>query len=248
VVVRLFIHRVVSLILSVILFNASAIAGSLAFKEKIHFNAGIGYGNYDMKRGAVERSYYGGLQFDEFANIRIEGGREYCGELIFDYSRNFSVGAGLIYSSGNRQIFEHLQTFLDDYNRILPQMLLYKTSLSAPYLKLQYRSVLDVLDYSIGFNLYYGFASLDGQIRSVSSYPPMSALGPIYFNSKGMGYSLSLGFSYSVSKGFAINNAIGYRSLVVDDLKDSDGNPLLNLDLDFSGIFIRGGLSINPWR
>jgi len=201
-----------------------------------------------MRRGAIVRSYNGGLQFDEFANIRIEGGIEYCGELTFDFSRNFSVGAGLIYSSGNKRVFEDLQTFLDDYNQRGTQMLLYEASLSAPYLKLQYRSVLDVLDYSFGVNLYYGFATLDGQIRSATQYPPAPALEPIKFNSKSLGYSLSLGFSYSVSKGIAINNAIGYRSLVVDNLKDSDGNQLLDLDLDFSGIFVRGGISIKPWR
>lgn len=245
---RQFIHIILSLIFSAILFGDGAIAGSMSIKEKIHFNFGAGWSGYDMKRGAIERGYYGDFQFDEFTNIRIEGGREYCGELIFDYSRNFSVGAGLIYSDGNRRIFENMQTFLDDYNRRLPQTLLYEASLSAPYMKLQYRSILDVIDYSIGLNLYYGFASLNGQIRDYDSYPPGLGFESIHFKSKGMGYSLSLGFSYSVAKGFALNNTIGYRSLIVDNLKDSDGNPLLNLDLDFSGMFIRGGISIKPWR
>ena len=216
-------------------------------KERMHFNVGAGWGKYDLKRGIVKNGYSGYYFFDKFENLRVEGGTEYYGEILFDYSKDLSFGPGIIYSGGSRKILEDVQVFLDDYNSRPPQQLLYGTSFTAPYLKIRYRSMLDVLHYSVDGGLFYGFATLDAQMRDIYRFPSIY-FRRVEFSSSGIGYSLSLGFSFPLTAGFAIRTDTGYRRMVVRHLKDPDGIELDGYDLDMSGAFIRGGISINPWR
>jgi hypothetical protein len=206
----------------------------------------MGYGNYDMKRAIIWHDNLEGFIFNDSSYKRIEGGWDYYGEIVFDLSRNISIGGGVIYSNGRRDLSEW-QRFLDDYNPApKPDPLIYEASLAAPYLKLKYRSIIDFVHYSIGADLYYGFAALDAEIDT-STTPPALFYENFKFRSEGMGFSLALGLSFKLTKGLFINNLIGFRNLVTGELEDPDGNKLENSKLNFGGYFIRGGLSFYPW-
>lgn len=222
--------------------------GQILFKERVHFNIGAGRGNYNMKRGFIQRDFADDFVFSEFNNKRIEGGREYYGEIIFDYSRYFSFGPGILYSSGHRNLSEWIRTFLDDYlDPPKPEPAIYEASLTSPYLKLKYRSIHDIVNYSINANIYYGFAALNAYMFMTGMIPPVLSYERIEFKSKDVGYSLALGVSFKLMDGFFINNEIGYKFLVIGKLKNSDGKKLENFNLNFSGYSIRGGISVNPW-
>jgi|GEM_PF-4537444 len=229
-------------------FYDTARSDQISFKERIHFNLGLGWGNYDMKRGFIERGFTDDYIFTEYTNKRIEGGREYYGEIIFDYSGKFSFGAGILYSNGNTNLSEWIRSFLDDYNPPpKPDPVIYEASLTSPYLKLKYRSIYEVVNFSFNANIYYGFAALEADIPAGITYPSVTIYDRIRFKSWGAGYSLSLGISYKLAAGFFIVNDIGYRNLSVGGLEDSYGNKLANCDLDYGGYFIKGGISVNPW-
>jgi hypothetical protein len=220
--------------------------GQNSFKERIHFNVGIGYGNYDMKRAIIWHDNLEGFIFNDSSYKRIEGGWDYYGEIVFDLSRNISIGGGVIYSNGRRDLSEW-QRFLDDYNPApKPDPIIYKASLFAPYLKIKYRSIKDKLHYSVNADLYYGFAALDAEIDTVTTRPP-----PFFenfkFKSEDIGFSIALGLSFKLIDGLFFDNMIGYRNLVTGELEGPDGNKLENFKLNFNGYFMRGGLSIYPW-
>ncbi|UCE66182.1 MAG: hypothetical protein JSU85_15250 [Candidatus Zixiibacteriota bacterium] len=236
--------------LTVLIFSLydRARSGQISFKERIHFNVGAGWVNYDMKRGFMQRDYANDFIFTEFNNKRIEGGREYYSEVIYDISRNFSFGPGILYSRGRRNLSEWIRTFLDDYlDPPKPEPAIYEASLTSPYLKLKYRSLHDIVNYSINANICYGFAALNGDIFMTGMLPPALSYERIQFKSKGVGYSLALGISFKLTDGFFINNEIGYKFLVIGKLKNLDGKKLENFNLNFSGYSIRGGISVNPW-
>lgn len=246
------VQKLAAIILAVIIFNIaiyySDCQGQMAFNERIHFNVGSGWSNYNMKRGFIGRDFNDDFVYTEYHVKRIEGGREYYGEVIFDYLSNFSFGAGILYSKGNRNLSEWIDYFLDDYSPPpKPDPVIYEASLMSPYLKLGYSSTKDIINYSANANVYYGFAALEADIYRAGSLPPVISYDRIRFESRGMGYSLSMGISFKLTRGFSIINNVGYRNLSVGELEDPDGNKLASYDLNYSGYFIRGGLSVNPW-
>lgn len=218
--------------------------GQTLFKEKIHFNVGAGYGNYNLKRGHILRGFVDDFVYVDSDRKRIEGGREYYGEMIFDYSAELSFGSGILYSGGREDLAEWYTGFLDDYNRPRPRPEIYETSLIAPYMKASYRSKMEMLNFAATGNLYYGFGKLSTNFL-ISGFPEEYEI--YNFRSDGFGYALALGISVSFARGFALVNEFGYRNLVMGQLRESNGYRLENFELNFSGYFIRGGISINPW-
>lgn len=231
----------------VILFSTPNSNAGNTFQENIRFNFGVGLSNYNMERGYISREYLDNYNFsdsDIYPRKRIEGGHEYYGEFLFDLFKNISIGSGVLYSDGKRDLSQ-LPGYLDDYYNRMPDPIIYEASLIAPYLKLRYGSLLNGLHYSINANLYYGFASLSADVFR-SAVPPTIIFDKIEFSSRGMGYSFSLGFSFKLSDRFHIDNAIGYRRLVTGRLIGPGDNELENLRLNFNGMFIHGGISLKP--
>lgn len=217
-----------------------------SFKERISLNIGTGWGNYNMKRGIIERDANDDFVFTEYESKRIEGGMDYYGGMIFDIFPNFSLAGGLAYSVGKQDISEWVW-FLDDYYPTpRPDPVIYETSITAPYLNMNYSTALDILRFSLGAGFCYGFGSLYGDVaRRID--PASYYFERIHFKSKGVGYTISWGFSIRVMSSISIDNSFSFRHLVTGDLEDPGGNQLENSSLDFSGFLIRGGISINPW-
>ncbi len=229
----------------IILINAPISYAGNSFSDKIHFNFGAGLSNYNMDGGYISRQYPDNYIFiNQYPRKRIEGGHEYFGEVLYDLFKNISIGSGVLYSNGKRDLAQ-LAGYLDDYYNRMPDPIIYETSLIAPYLKVRYGSILDGLHYSINANLYYGFTSLSTDVLR-SAVPPTIIFDKIEFSSSGMGYSFSMGFSFEISDRFFFHNAIGYRRLIIGQLRGPGGNELENLKLNFSGMFLHGGISLRP--
>ncbi|UCC78414.1 MAG: hypothetical protein JSW64_08995 [Candidatus Zixiibacteriota bacterium] len=236
-------------ILAAIIFNIAIYygdcRGQTTLKERIHFNLGVGWGNYDMRRAEIFIVAPGEYIYDENLYKRIEGGRELYCEIAFKCMRNIYFVPGIMYSSGDMDLSEWYRGLFNDQYTPRPQPILYEAALIAPYLGAQYRNAIHNLDYSIGGSIYYGFGTLKAHVRSY--------INPYIFRvytlkSEGFGHSISIGLSFKLGEYFAIENRLGYKNLITGILEDSHGNELNNSDLNFNGFFIRGGISISPWR
>jgi hypothetical protein len=231
-------------ITAVLVLYPAGCLGQTLFKERIHFNVGTGWGSYDMRRGEVRILPPREFVYYEILNKRIEGGWEIYGEINIDITQNISLGPGIMHSSGERNLSEWYRGLFNDPAYRRPSPVLYKASIVSPYVNIGYKFQIDSLNVHIGGNLYYGFGTLNAEVRT---YSIPSLYRKITYKSRGFGNSISLGFSIKVGRGYAIINEFGYRNLETGKLKDSRGIELDDSNLNFSGYFFRGGVILSPW-
>jgi hypothetical protein len=143
-----------AIILMLVFFGGECL-GQVSFKERIHFDAGAGWGDYDMKRKILRHGFNDVLRVRTVdASKRIEGGIEIYGEIKLDLSKNISISPGYLYSHGSRDLSEIPEYYGYDYVDDIPPIN-YEAYLLAPYLKLTYRSRFQSIIIYIMAGLHY---------------------------------------------------------------------------------------------
>ncbi|MBN2184197.1 MAG: outer membrane beta-barrel protein [Candidatus Krumholzibacteriota bacterium] len=218
-----------------------------------------------LEQGSMRLDLGGGIGFYNMSNIndeyidwvsgalgifedKIEAGPGFSGSVGYMVSPRISVDIGITFLKGISEgdgTIEGEDAFGDPFFMDFDSEL--RTTLLATEVKSRYYIPVGAVDLFVGAGLAwcYGKAVID--IDFSAEMPD----GDTY-TAHGLGLAASLGGYWEVRRPFSIFCEAGYRHYKTGTLKDSDGekwtmdildgNP--EIDLDFSGFFIVGGISI----
>lgn len=229
----------------IILLNTVSNAQTVSSKRKLQITVGGGYGLFSMDK--INKRY-----IDDFAkgfdilDEHINNGYDVSGDIGYFIRPNISGHLGITYLSGgiNNKTTLMQTDELGSLIGTFPYEYSLKTTSFAPELKIKYHFFLNNnfdLFFGGGMALCFGKSILKGEGES-------SSIGEKHtFTARGIGYFAISGLKIEINKIYSIGFETGYRHFTTGELKNNDGevwSQEMNLNLDFSGLFLLGTLSI----
>ena len=221
-------------------------------QKRFEISFGGGWGLYGMKNS---NKHY----IDEFAkDVGIfddhnDNGPTIFGEIGYFVSPNVSANPGVTYLHGRigkKSILE--VTDYEDPNKIdsLPWEGSLTTTMTALHLRMKYHLPVENIDLFFSGGTAWGFGKC--VLKSTLKLPEGSISEKYPYVAQGIGFLASTGASYNLNKTISVGAEVGYRHFATGDLKDKNGEIWVvewaatpqKMNLDFSGPFILGSLSI----
>lgn len=222
-------------------------AGSILDSGKVRLDLGAGVGSYNMSKINDEYIDWASGTIGIFDD-EIERGPGFSGSIGYLISPRVSIDFGMTFLRGISDKDDRLELediygdpFYMDFKSEL------RTTLLATEVKARYFIPVDPVDIFVGGGIAwcYGKASLDLDYADEDSEA-------YTYTSHGLGLEASLGGYVEIYSPVSLFCEAGYRYYKTGNLKDSDGKkwkldaldgePVM--DLDFSGFFFAGGISI----
>jgi opacity protein-like surface antigen len=227
-------------------------------QKKFQISFGGGWGLYSMRE--INKHY-----IDELAELggtfvdHIDNGPNVFVEVGYFVSPKVSANLGVTYLRGTISNMENLIITGYDYRGEIVDTLLVEESLTttlvAPELKIKYHFSIEKIDLYLSGGTAWCFGKC--VLKSTLKQPEESVSGESPFTAQGIGFLVSTGASYSLNKTISLGVEVGYRYFATGDLKDKEDKNaepqkvgtyameiLRKVNLDFSGPFLLGGLSI----
>lgn len=222
-------------------------------QKRFKISFGGGWGLYRMTN--INKHY-----IDEFAkgigifDHHINNGPNLFGEIGYFVSPKVSVSFGINYLRGGMD-HKSYQVRTDEQGNVLDSSLAYtKTSLTttlvAPELKIRYYFPIKKMDLFVSGGTTWCFGK--SALKAKFNLPEGFVLEEYRFTAQGVGLLASTEVSYNLDKTISFGTEIGYRLFATSGLKDKNGKLWIvdatgkphKMNLDFSGPFILGGLSL----
>jgi|GEM_PF-2753864 len=225
-------------------------------QKRFEISVGGGWGLYRMTN--INKHY-----IDAFAkglgffDDHIDNGPTLFGEVGYFLSPNISVDVGVIRLHGEVER-QDLSYRCDEYGNVIGASRWERsltTSMMAPQLKVRYHLPMEKVYLFVGGGMAwcFGKATLRSTLaREWGEVDRLPYSDKWRYTARGLGILASAGASYSVTEAFFLGAEIGYRYLTTGDLKEKGGDvwkvgsaeTAHRMDLDFSGPFILGRLSL----
>ncbi len=187
--------------------------------------------------------------YDEFLGSVLKDKLELGARVQYFPSKNISIGVGISYmrtGAEGKTTYEYRDL---DGNILFVDIAEYSLHASAiyPHLIMRYLFSFKDRDYYISVGQGFCFGTAQRYWRQYGGYFEDSF--DRQYRSGGPGFLLAAGTSYNFHKSYAANIEMGYRYLVTAELVNGDGEYVIvgsdgrGANLDFSGIYISGGIS-----
>jgi len=182
-----------------------------------------GYSSYTMDDINDRIDVFNQIYRPEFRLDHIEGGAAVGGQIGLDIDKK------LVAAVGYERLWGESSSSTSDYDvaaNVIEAIGGYR-----PFVTSTLRA---------GFDLGLGAIIADGEIGNVPTTQPLSGTGPVFDG--------TFALDYLPWQRLGAMVRIGYRSAVIDKANETpDQSEALNLDLDYSGFLLRGGVRVILW-